>query len=267
MDSFIDKFAQQKNAQEMIRANAMAEAKEREKMAAQLSEYENAMRELRRCSLQNIENAEKVKELLEAGLNKIAEVQKKEEGGSESSNKDVEEVRNLLESLKDQMSELLGEQQNRMSELLGEQQNRMSELLGEQQNRIADFLENQQSQMASILVEQKNQVAELLNEQSSRIEEKSTQTAELMDAQKKTIEELFHASEEFNHKEAVKVYRNVQAVIEGALPKQTEEITAEIKKAGDGKGISAKMVVLWGLTFLAAAANVVIEVLKILGYL
>ena len=256
MDSFIDKFAQQKNAQEMIRANAMAEAKEREKMAAQLSEYENAMRELRRCSLQNIENAEKVKELLEAGLNKIAEVQKKEEGGSESSNKDVEEVRNLLESLKDQMSELLGEQQNRMSELLGEQQ-----------NRIADFLENQQSQMASILVEQKNQVAELLNEQSSRIEEKSTQTAELMDAQKKTIEELFHASEEFNHKEAVKVYRNVQAVIEGALPKQTEEITAEIKKAGDGKGISAKMVVLWGLTFLAAAANVVIEVLKILGYL
>ena len=256
MDSFIDKFAQQKNAQELIRANAMAEAKEREKMAAQLSEYENAMRELRRCSLQNIETAEKVKELLEAGLNKIAEVQKKEEGGSESSNKDVEEVRNLLESLKDQMSELLGEQQNRMSELLGEQQ-----------NRIADFLENQQSQMASILVEQKNQVAELLNEQSSRIEEKSTQTAELMDAQKKTIEELFHASEEFNHKEAVKVYRNVQAVIEGALPKQTEEITAEIKKAGDGKGISAKMVVLWGLTFLAAAANVVIEVLKILGYL
>ena len=245
MDSFIDKFAQQKNAQELIRANAMAEAKEREKMAAQLSEYENAMRELRRCSLQNIETAEKVKELLEAGLNKIAEVQKKEEGGSESSNKDVEEVRNLLESLKDQMSELLGEQQN----------------------RIADFLENQQSQMASILVEQKNQVAELLNEQSSRIEEKSTQTAELMDAQKKTIEELFHASEEFNHKEAVKVYRNVQAVIEGALPKQTEEITAEIKKAGDGKGISAKMVVLWGLTFLAAAANVVIEVLKILGYL
>ena len=256
MDSFIDKFAQQKNAQEMIRANAMAEAKEREKMAAQLSEYENAMRELRRCSLQNIENAEKVKELLEAGLNKIAEVQKKEEGGSESSNKDVEEVRNLLESLKDQMSELLGEQQNRMSELLGEQQ-----------NRIADFLENQQSQMASILVEQKNQVAELLNEQSSRIEEKSTQTAELMETQKKTIEELFHASEEFNHKEAVKVYRNVQAVIEGALPKQTEEITAEIKRAGDGKGISAKMVVLWGLTFLAAAANVVIEVLKILGYL
>ena len=256
MDSFIDKFAQQKNAQEMIRANAMAEAKEREKMAAQLSEYENAMRELRRCSLQNIENAEKVKELLEAGLNKIAEVQKKEEGGSESSNKDVEEVRNLLESLKDQMSELLGEQQNRMSELLGEQQ-----------NRIADFLENQQSQMASILVEQKNQVAELLNEQSSRIEEKSTQTAELMDAQKKTIEELFHASEEFNHKEAVKVYRNVQAVIEGALPKQTEEITAEIKKAGGEKGTSAKLVVLWGLTFLAAAANVVIEVLKILGYL
>ena len=60
MDNFIDKFAQRRNAQDMIRANAMAEAEERERIAAKLSEYELAMQELRRCNLQNLENAEKV---------------------------------------------------------------------------------------------------------------------------------------------------------------------------------------------------------------
>ena len=63
MDGFIDKFAQRKNAQEMIRANAMAEAEEKERMASRLSEYEQAIKEMRNCNLQIVENAEKVREL------------------------------------------------------------------------------------------------------------------------------------------------------------------------------------------------------------
>ncbi len=37
MDSFIDRFAQRRNEQEMIRANYMAEAEEREKNVCQNS--------------------------------------------------------------------------------------------------------------------------------------------------------------------------------------------------------------------------------------
>lgn len=216
MDSFIDKFAQRKNAQEMIRANAMAEAEERKKMEIRLSEYEQAIQEMRRCSLLNVENAEKVKEMLSAGLAKIEEVQKRDDGGADRA---AEEIKVLLGKLTEQMEKFAEEQQSRTTKLIEEQQSRM-----------AGFLEQQT-------------------------------------AQTKKIEELLHESDEFGHKEAVKVYRNVQAVIEGALPKQTEEITAAIKSAEGKKKIPAGMVLLGVLTFAAAAANVVIEVLRILGYL
>lgn len=238
MDNFIDKFAQRKNAQELIRANAMAEAEEKEKLTAKLSEYELAIQELRRCSLQNLENSEKVKELLMASLNKIEEVQKKDDGEA-----------------------------GKLAALLEIQQTQMTGLLERQQSQVAGLLEKQQTQMGGLMTEQKDRTEEVLKELKTVFEEQNAQTKELMEAQQKAIEELLHAAEEFNHKEAVKVYRNVQAVIEGALPKQTEEIRETIREAQKGQGTSAGLIIIGLLTFAAAAANVVIEVLKILGYL
>lgn len=234
MDNFIDKFAQRKNAQEMIRANAMAEAEEKEKLTAKLAEYELAIQEMRRCNLQNLENSEKVKELLAASLNKIEEVQKKDEESSERADRSIEEVRILLEGVKSQ---------------------------------VAELLEKQQNQTAGILEKQQNRMVEQLKEQSALLERQNTETKELMDAQKKTWEELLHDTENFTHKESVKVYRNVQAVIEGALPKQTEEIKKAVGTLAEKEKTSKGVVAIWILTFLAAVANVAIEVLRILGYL
>lgn len=211
MDGFIDKFAQRKNAQDMIWANAMAEAKEQEKMAAQLSEYEKAMQEMRQCNLHTLENAVKMKEYLAASLKKIEEVQKKDVGGD----KKIEEAI---------------------------------------------------SGMKSCLEELKAQTAELMAKQSALLEERTAQMQELLEAQKKALEEQLRAAEDFNHKEAVKVYRNVQAFLEGALPKQTEEMK-EAVSALEKRGTSKGLMIVGILTLLAAASNVAIEALKILGYL
>ena len=212
MDGFIDKFAQRKNAQEMIRANAMAEAEEKERMASRLSEYEQAIKEMRNCNLQIVENAEKVRELLAASLNKIEEVQKKDAGMDLRS-------------------------------------------------------EEQKNQMTELLKEQKDQTGEFWAKQSELFERQDAQMQELLEKQKTTLEELLHDTEDFTHKESVKVYRNVQAVIESALPKQTEEITEAIKNEVKDKGVSGGFKVIWILTLIAALANVAIEVLKVLGYM
>ncbi len=233
MDGFIDKFAQRKNAQEMIRANIAAEAEEKERMASRLSEYELAMQEMRRCNLQTMENAEKVKELLTVSLNKIEEVQKKDVGIDLKSEKLMEEIKDFSEDLK---------------------------------GRMAKLQEEQSDKTVRLLEEQKNQVTEFLNKQSELIERQNAQIQEMMETQKKAMEEMIHATEDFNHKEAVKVYRNVQAVIEGALPKQTEEITEAMKNTMEGKGISIGLKIVWAVTLIAALANVSIEVLKLLGY-
>lgn len=234
MDSFIDKFAQRKNAQEMIKANAMAEAKEKEKMASRLSEYEQAIQEMRQCNLKTIENAEKVKELLAAGLNKIEEVQKKDAGADLKSEELIREIKSLSEELND----------------------RMAELLRRQSDQGAAALEKQQGQMT-----------ELLDRQNSLFEKQNAQMQELMETQKGALGELLHNTEDFTHKESVKVYRNVQAVIEDALPKQTEKIAETIKNEGKGKEISSGFKAVWIITLLAALANIVIEILRFLGYM
>lgn len=177
MDSFIDRFAQRRNAQEMIRANYMAEAEEKEKMSAKIAGYEEILEEIRRSNLQNVENAEKVKEVLEESLKKIDEVQK---DSSEEENS-AEEMKELLEQQKIQLEELLGTQKTQMEELLASQ--------------------------------------------------KATGLEEAFMEQKTRLEELFKASDDFNHKESVKVYRNVQAVIEEELPKQTQEIKEAIEES------------------------------------
>lgn len=79
---------------------------------------------------------------------------------------------------------------------------------------------------------------------------------------KETIEGLFRASDEYTHKEDVKVYRNVQAVIEEEGAKQTEAFKAELKNTNKKLTWSLVFSIL---AFVAATAGVVLQVLQILG--
>ena len=186
-----------------------------------------------------------MRELLAASLNKIEEVQKKDAGMDLRSEELIREIKGI-------------------SEELG---NRMTELLKMQNDQGAIILEEQKNQMTELLKEQKDQTGEFWAKQSELFERQDAQMQELLEKQKTTLEELLHDTEDFTHKESVKVYRNVQAVIESALPKQTEEITEAIKNEVKDKGVSGGFKVIWILTLIAALANVAIEVLKVLGYM
>lgn len=256
MDGFIDKFAQRKNAQEMIRANAMAEAEEKDRMASRLTEYELAIQEIRRCNLQTLENSEEVKAFLAVSLQKIEEVQKKDEGTERKQEESVQEIKSLLDNLKKDFTEVLERQKNQIPAAL--------KVYGSQ---MAESLEGLKSRIKEAGEEQKSQMQEILKDQQVLTEEQNTRLWEAMKAQEKSLTELRGNSEDFTHKEAVKVYRNVQASLENLLPKQTEEITEGVKGMLKEKGNSTMMTVLLLLTFIAATANVVIEVLKFLGYL
>ena len=55
MDTFIDKLAQKKNAQEMIRANSAAEAAKMDQMQKQMKAYDELMQEIRRENVDNVQ--------------------------------------------------------------------------------------------------------------------------------------------------------------------------------------------------------------------
>lgn len=60
MDTFIDKLAQKRNAQEMIRANMTAEAVKMEQLQNQMQAYDELMREIRQVNLKTVENVTEV---------------------------------------------------------------------------------------------------------------------------------------------------------------------------------------------------------------
>ena len=65
MDTFIDKLAQKISAQDMIRANLAAEAKETKKLREKMESYESLLQEMRQINLKNMESAERVNQLLQ----------------------------------------------------------------------------------------------------------------------------------------------------------------------------------------------------------
>ena len=71
MDTIIDKLAQKKNAQEMIRANSAAEAAKMEQMEKQLTAYDELMQEMRRVNIKTSENVENMRKLLAQCMEKL----------------------------------------------------------------------------------------------------------------------------------------------------------------------------------------------------
>ena len=162
MDTFIDKLAQKFTAQEMIKANMTAEAKENKKLREQVETYEILIQEMKQLNFKNMESAERV--------NKLAE------NGCETLKKTVEEL---------------------------------------QKNPLND---------------------------------------------KKYIEDLFAQADESLHKENVKVYRNVQAVIIDGLKEQTDTLLQQNKNVKK-QGIFFKVMSI--LILIAIIADITLQVLGI----
>ena len=146
MDNFMDKLAQKFNAQEIIKANAQAEAQEMSKLQAQVATYDEYLKEMRKLNLKNLESADALKRMTEESFAKLNEFK----------------------------------------------------------------------------VQDGNVIGQL-----------GTLT-ELLEAQQKKLQEMQAEMEDFVHKEDIKVYRNVQAVMVEESKKQTQEICTEIQKQSAG---------------------------------
>lgn len=103
------------------------------------------------------------------------------------------------------------------------------------QNQVMEY-ENLLQEMRKVnlkTVENAEQVKQIVQESLQKIEEiqvaaDSNEEREALVAEvKKQLEEAFKQSNDFQHKENVKVYRNVQAAMVEELNKQTETIVAK----------------------------------------
>lgn len=156
MDNFMDKIAQRISSQEVIRANAQAEALQMKKLQAQFETYDELLKEMRQLNQKNTALADMAKSLMESCQERLEQEPQEDEAENEvieAQEKLLEEVRLSVEELKQALA-----------------------------------------------------------------------------GNAAKTEELLEQSQEFVHKENVKVYRNVQAVIVEELKNQTQELNAETQK-------------------------------------
>ena len=106
MDTFIDKLAQKKNAQEMIRANSAAEAAKMDQMQKQMKAYDELMQEIRRVNIKTAENVDNVQDVLAQCMEKLTALET-ESGQAEDVEKQLAGIKSLLEERLTQSEEFM----------------------------------------------------------------------------------------------------------------------------------------------------------------
>lgn len=138
---------------------------------------------------------------------------------------------------------------------------KMDVLVGENASKIQSLQEDELKVLSQLrdLTEEQTRNREL--ELSQKNEERDSAIQEALEKAQvnlEVVEEMFKRSEDFNHKENVKVYRNVQAVIIDELKKQTEELTEGNKKMHFRLNLVCVMSVL---TFLISVVGIIVQIL------
>lgn len=97
MDTFIDKIAQKRNAQEMIRANMTAEAVKMEQMENQMKAYDELMQEIRQVNLKTAQNVSELQDVLQDCVSRLEAMQTQDDGEKALTGQELAQIRELLE--------------------------------------------------------------------------------------------------------------------------------------------------------------------------
>ncbi|MCM1027872.1 MAG: hypothetical protein NC432_15715 [Roseburia sp.] len=233
MDMFMDKLAQKLNAQEIIKANTTAETEEMNRLKNQIAEYHACLERLKKlveageAAVGNAqESREDMERLTEASIQKIRDIQKETAG--------LQELGARLERLEKGLAEL-----GRNSE--------------ETARAVRTTEKNLRERLESLGTAEKNL--------PSRLEEISAATGKNIQDR---LESISAAADETVHKECVKVYRNVQAVVTEESEKQgkaAEETVAAVKR------ISGKIGTVLGISVAALIFSLAGFALQLLNLL
>lgn len=133
--------------------------------------------------------------------------------------------------------------------------------------KIADIQLETEAQKAEAKksVETAAYTMEKMEEKVVKMQETVAELTEALEKNQKEIAEWFKQADDFLHKENVKVYRNVQAVVVDEVAAKAENI---MKSQEEAVKKSRKPVLVFAvLGFLAAVASLTIQILDIMGML
>lgn len=294
MDNFMDKLTKRFNAGEIISANGEAEARENARLKKQNEEYDKILQEVRRLNLKTVEISEQISQMAAAS---IEQIESYTAASCDDANSDKQEkdallfaVENKVSQIKDTVDEI-GQKANQLSIQSNNQSQQMKKEFSDASYRMEATLsqieeeislnrkaiENTLLQLQKELGEQnsqeedkkklKEQVEQILKLQKEDNAEQSKQIKEMIAGVRLYMEEVQKHIEDYVHKEDVKVYRNVQAVITQQFSDRARELNVRLDKMEASKGKGGGIIALVLITLLISSASLAMQILQMLGML
>ena len=234
------------------------DAQEAKRLRNQLVEYDGYLQEMRKSNMKNVETLDVIQRYTDksaAGIQKLAE-----ECASGLRRYSADGSSSLQEMAENGSAGIAGVARSGEEGL-----NRLAE---DGLQKLSHLAEISLQQLEGVTEESLTQIKALAEESVSRILEvnnRNVETAERVDeirelvaGQTESLREMQKETDEFTHRENVKVYRNVQAVVVEEVKKQTEEL----KEAN--RGLKPMLIITLAVT-LANAALFILQILGILG--
>ena len=254
MDIFMDKLAQRATAQEIIQANTAADVEELNRLKNQVGEYNECLVRLQK--------------LIDDGMGRLEGMQSEDHEVRrlvKESMEGIKALRGTAESLEQCQKKLL-EQVGAMDKAAVSRTESMSRSMEEGFGRIEVMGRSVEEGIG--LIELMGRSAEeglgRIEVMGKAMEEKLDRMEGLTEAQ---LTEKLNALEENVHKECVKVYRNVQAVVTEESGRQGEALAEARKEIAAMKGRQGTALGFSLAAAIMALAGVVLQVLAGLGVL
>lgn len=253
MDMFMDKLAQKLTAQEIIKANTAADTEELNQLKGQVKDYsecldrleqliEDASEKLSGTQSVDGESINRIQAVLEDRLDTMAKALTAQMEIFDKNNNTVMQQEAAQKDFFAQQKEQAARQQE-IAEQQRELTAQLKSLEEKQQEVLAGLKALTEVHQAAVQNMEKLEVGQ--QAVSGKIEEVERGFAEKLEGLQKEesgapLDEKIDAMEENVHKECVKVYRNVQAVVmeESAKQKEAvEELDKRVKESGGKMGL------------------------------
>lgn len=283
MDNFMDKLAKRFNAGEIIKANAQAEARDMKRMQERTAEYERLMQEMRRLNLKNVEVTEQVQQLIKCGIEQIEGygnagelLEGKIDQTDELIKEEAQSLKTAAEAAREEVQALC-EDVSKLSVKADEGLSGVSGRLDEIERAVEASFEQAFERLETAAAADRYATEEGLREVSGLVrqmekslrqnEEALKTVREILVATRMSVEEGQKRLEEHVHKENVRVYRNVQAVITDEATKKARELNTRLDQLESSAKKNGGVRPLLIITFLLALASVGLQVAQILQLL
>lgn len=239
MDNFMDKLTERFSAGELIKANGTAEERELKRAREQVEENEKLLQEIRRLNLKNVEISEQAGQLIQCGIEQFEEYDKMADEAKNSYAEYVSEVREVLARIEAGM-ELVSVKMAEMKSV-----DRKSDDTKTDDTKTDDIKEK---------LEELREDIGAVKESVGAIPEQIS-----LESSPEALLEAIKALEEHVHKENVKVYRNVQAVVMDQSTQKAREIGDRLDAMERNSKKNSTLMPLVVITFLTAAASLILQ--------